>query len=234
MSESKFKKEGVVKMQNRHRLSATMMTIHNKPSSRTFTFNQEMSEEFFNKGFEFLDIGEENGKMYVMLTRKKLSGRDSIKLSYNLQGKRVTATASGKFFVKEICEFFHLKEGDYYFRVSKSDIRKESPDYMVIELENIIEAQPIAKESEQQELFEKTRKCANCGRELPISSFYRKGKGLQSWCIDCCREHGRLRNGVTGEYRDNPTISNATDKQLFDELKRRGYQGELTISFVLK
>ena len=46
--------------------------------------------------------------------------------------------------------------------------------------------------------------CPHCGKERPIEAFYRrKGvpDGLQSWCINCQRAHGRLRNGSTGEYR---------------------------------
>jgi hypothetical protein len=227
------KKKGVAKMSVRRRLSASMMTIHNKPNSRTFTLNQVMSKEAFNKCLNFLTVGNENGKIYVMLTKSEMPGHDFARLCFNKQGKNATATASGYGLVTAICEHFGLKDGDYYFRVKKSDIRKESPDYMVIEVESIIQSQPINQEDEK-EPFEKSRVCPNCGRELPENKFYRKGKGLQSWCIDCCRKHGKLRNGTTGEYRDNPTISDATDQQLYDELKRRGYQGELTKHQVLK
>ena len=45
------------------------------------------------------------------------------------------------------------------------------------------------------------RLCTHCKQMKPESEFYPKGDGLQSWCKDCCREHGRLRNGTTGEYR---------------------------------
>lgn len=51
--------------------------------------------------------------------------------------------------------------------------------------------------------MEVTKLCSKCGRVLPISEFYPRvnGKGVQSWCKDCCRSHGRLRNGTTGVYR---------------------------------
>lgn len=44
--------------------------------------------------------------------------------------------------------------------------------------------------------------CVHCMEIKPESEFYRRGiYGFQSWCKDCCREHGRLRNGTTGIYR---------------------------------
>ncbi len=55
------------------------------------------------------------------------------------------------------------------------------------------------------DLTENTRRCPKCGRVLPKSEFYPKGKGLQSWCKDCCKSHGRLRNGTTGIYRKEIT-----------------------------
>lgn len=45
------------------------------------------------------------------------------------------------------------------------------------------------------------KRCPKCGRLLPTSDYYAKGNGLQSWCKDCCKRHGRLRNGTTGKYR---------------------------------
>ena len=226
------KKKGVAKMSVRRRLSASMMTIHNKPNSRSITLNQVISKEAFEKDLKYIHFGATN-KALIFLTKEKIFKLNDSKLCYNSKGKNATATASGYGLVTAICEHFGLKDGDYYFRVKKSDIHKELPDYMVIEVESIIQSQPINQEDEKK-LFEKTRVCPNCGRELPENKFYRKGKGLQSWCIDCCRKHGKLRNGTTGVYRDNPTISDATDQQLYDELKRRGYQGELTKHQVLK
>ena len=47
------------------------------------------------------------------------------------------------------------------------------------------------------------RMCPKCGRVLSEANFYiRRDKGTyQSWCIDCCKAHGRLRNGTTGIYK---------------------------------
>ncbi len=55
------------------------------------------------------------------------------------------------------------------------------------------------------------KECAKCHRLLPESCFYvRRDNGrLQSHCIDCCKAHGRLRNGYTGIYRkDNTNLNN--------------------------
>ena len=48
------------------------------------------------------------------------------------------------------------------------------------------------------------KKCPKCKRMLPKSFFYPRKTtgGLQSWCIECSRGHGRLRNGSTGIYRE--------------------------------
>lgn len=37
----------------------------------------------------------------------------------------------------------------------------------------------------------KTKKCLKCGRELPVTEFYKKSNapdGLQTWCKKCQRE----------------------------------------------
>ncbi|MBP3573620.1 MAG: hypothetical protein J6J71_03315 [Prevotella sp.] len=49
-----------------------------------------------------------------------------------------------------------------------------------------------------------TKICAHCGKRKPLDEFYVKADakdGHQAYCKDCMREHGRLRNGTTGEYR---------------------------------
>ena len=62
------------------------------------------------------------------------------------------------------------------------------------------------------------KECPKCHRKLPESSFYvrDRDKGwLQSWCMDCCKDHGRLRNGSTGIYRQEiPKIKLNMDKEV--------------------
>ena len=51
--------------------------------------------------------------------------------------------------------------------------------------------------------------CTKCGRVLSEDNFYiRRDKGTyQSWCIDCCKAHGRLRNGTTGIYKKQENMN---------------------------
>lgn len=76
-----------------------------------------------------------------------------------------------------------------------------------------------------------TRTCARCGRELPTSDFYPKGNGLQSWCKECCKQHGRLRNGTTGKYR-KPEDMGTSPKQLSLKFKGTMTEERKTISLM--
>lgn len=56
------------------------------------------------------------------------------------------------------------------------------------------------------------KECTKCHKVLPESSFYKRRNtgGLQSHCIDCCKAHGRLRNGRTGIYKTEENNLNYT------------------------
>lgn len=78
---------------------------------------------------------------------------------------------------------------------------------------------------ENQEI--KTKKCSKCGRELPLSEFYLKrgaSDGLQAWCKECQKE--RVRNYHINKYC-NPDLAQFTPRQLIEELRLRGYTGEI-------
>ncbi|WAX17085.1 hypothetical protein PF672P2_00070 [Parabacteroides phage PF672P2] len=71
--------------------------------------------------------------------------------------------------------------------------------------------------------------CARCGKTLPISEFDNHGTnkdGLQSYCRDCVREYNRERYRK-GKLYSNPELAKFTPGQLIEELKARGYTGEL-------
>lgn len=75
-----------------------------------------------------------------------------------------------------------------------------------------------------------TKVCPKCGRELPTSEFNKSSKnkdGLQSWCRECQREAQKRVPKIKDVRSDNP-LSAYTPRQLMAELKRRGYDGELT------
>lgn len=86
---------------------------------------------------------------------------------------------------------------------------------------------------ENQEI--KTKRCPKCGRELPLSEFYVKNSaadGLQPWCKECQKtaSHNRFANRFDSmaHYKGcNPELGRFTPRQLIDELKNRGYTGEL-------
>lgn len=73
----------------------------------------------------------------------------------------------------------------------------------------------------------RTKKCSKCGRELPASEFYVKNSaadGLQPWCKEC--QKGRVRTNYTNNHC-NPDLAQFTPRQLIEELRHRGYTGEI-------
>lgn len=93
------------------------------------------------------------------------------------------------------------------------------------------------------------KKCCKCGRELPLSEFHlnRTNKdGHSATCKDCVKAYDKERNlkkraatkkRETGRKAQQiplkADISNLSDSELFAELKKRGYTGELHFSKVV-
>lgn len=91
------------------------------------------------------------------------------------------------------------------------------------------------------------KKCGKCGRELPLSEFYAQKSqkdGHRSICKECSKAYERSRklqiasekkvaNGKVKSIPLKANISSVSDSDLFDELKRRGYTGELYLSKVI-
>lgn len=77
----------------------------------------------------------------------------------------------------------------------------------------------------------KTCKC--CGNQLPITSFYKNSThkdGLDSFCSSCRNrklQEGRVLKQQREIKKQVLKLSDFTDQALFDELKRRGYGGQL-------
>ena len=63
-----------------------------------------------------------------------------------------------------------------------------------------------------------TKKCACCGKELPLSHFQKYANGYRKICNDCRRRE----SGATEKFKD------FTSRELIKELKCRGYEGQLT------
>ena len=62
-----------------------------------------------------------------------------------------------------------------------------------------------------------TKKCKCCGKELPLSHFSRRGTGYRTICMEC----EKRESGATDKFKD------FTSRELIDELKARGYEGQL-------
>ena len=67
-----------------------------------------------------------------------------------------------------------------------------------------------------------TKKCKRCGKELPLSHFSKRGTGYRNICMKC----EKRETGATDKFKD------FTSRELIDELKARGYEGQLTKKIV--
>lgn len=79
-----------------------------------------------------------------------------------------------------------------------------------------------------------TRKCKTCGLELPLSEFAActlSKDGLQTSCKQCRSKlirEGHARKGVAAPPSPPAlSLANIPDEELFAELGRRGFSGEV-------
>lgn len=68
------------------------------------------------------------------------------------------------------------------------------------------------------EFTAETKKCKNCGKELPLTHFCKRGTGYHNICNDCLKRE----SSATDKFKD------FSSHELIDELKARGYEGQLT------
>lgn len=94
----------------------------------------------------------------------------------------------------------------------------------------------------------KTKVCSKCGRELPLSEFYKKSdskNGLQSYCKECAKRSSKYakrsrerkkarkieeeRIAFENKYKiyTCKELAPFTPRELMLELKARGYTGDL-------
>ena len=85
-------------------------------------------------------------------------------------------------------------------------------------MDKIIDVKP-------QEAIE-TKVCKQCGRELPITRFGKYASGTRSICKECV-EHNKAK-GRSERFKD------VTNRELIEELKLRGYKGELRLEVITK
>ena len=223
----KEKRKPKIRYMKQRRLGNLEVSVHNRPGCRSFTLSQYIAEKVWNNGMWFMRAEYFNGAFVLTFRKEERDGY--AKLSFNLQGRKPSATIARKAFVDDVCKFFGEGLGNYF--IETSDFYAYD-DRMELYCNQVTERQPIENTAQP-----KMKTCPKCNRTLPLSDFYvmvGRPDGHSSYCKDCNRQHGRLRNGTTGEYRADPTISQATDKQLYDELKRRGYDGKLTKTSTLE
>lgn len=62
-----------------------------------------------------------------------------------------------------------------------------------------------------------TNKCKCCGKDLPLTHFQKRGTGYRNICNNCLKRE----SGATDKFKD------FSSRELIDELKARGYEGEI-------
>lgn len=79
--------------------------------------------------------------------------------------------------------------------------------------------------------MEQTKKCSHCKRILPVTEFYKnasKPDGFSSFCKECQNETQKKSQKKRDFHKGgNPDLALFTPRQLIEELKARGYTGEL-------
>ena len=178
-------------------------------------FSKELASWLYQGNYEFVKWIWGDVDSFLYFTKEKQENSVPIYYSENTDGSiRAQVYASG--FTKNILSWYSLKGQSWYMTLCNLTSKEKLDKFITIKPQ-----ENMAREQEQEQI----RKCSKCGRELPVSEFYAKGKYLQAYCKDCMKEHGRLRNGTTGEYRQpDDGLSRYTDKELYDELKSRGYR----------
>lgn len=82
-----------------------------------------------------------------------------------------------------------------------------------------------------------TKVCKCCGSEKPISEFYKNAWGYTSICSECHKKkavEGKRRvrelNNIANKLEDarKLRLQDFTPRELMTELKRRGYEGDIT------
>ena len=78
--------------------------------------------------------------------------------------------------------------------------------------------------------MEETKKCPRYGRELPKSEFF------GGYCKECKRAMNREYTQRKAKLRrvGNPKLAEFTPRELMEELRFRGYRGELTFEQKIK
>lgn len=71
-----------------------------------------------------------------------------------------------------------------------------------------------------------TKRCARCGNILPLSDFYSE---KDSYCKECRKKIANIsrQKKISMKRQGNPALKDFTPRELIEELRYRGYRGEL-------
>lgn len=84
------------------------------------------------------------------------------------------------------------------------------------------------------------KECSKCHRVLPESEFYKNVStkdGFQYWCKSCVNDYYKNVRSFKNKEKmgdGNPALAEFTPRQLIDELRKRGYTGELKYTQTIK
>ncbi len=77
---------------------------------------------------------------------------------------------------------------------------------------------------------QETKKCSKCGRELPLDEFTKNAlskDGMRKRCKQCENEERKAVNQKKSKVYTNPELAKFQPRELMDELRARGFRGEL-------
>ena len=77
--------------------------------------------------------------------------------------------------------------------------------------------------------MEELKTCSRCGKTLPLKEFYKRknsNDGHDARCKDCKKQYN-AEHRVSGRLEE---LEQYTNRQLLDELKHRGFSGNLRVT----
>lgn len=84
------------------------------------------------------------------------------------------------------------------------------------------------------------KECSKCHRVLPESEFYKdrsRKDGLNHRCKSCIKNYNKNVRTFKNKEKmgdKNPALAEFTPRQLINELRKRGYTGELKYTQIIK
>lgn len=149
--------------------------------------------------------------------------------------RRIVVGASEEYVEKHDSEiFFECESEDDFILLLDPNNGEDFLVTKIINQETIKEMEEV-KEPFKKESAQQTKRCSRCGRELPLSAFNLSAKapdGHQYVCKECMNllnKESRAKKKGLKRVWSNPALSGFTPRQLIDELRSRGYQGELRV-----